>query len=279
MSESAKYVAIDGTELIFRDNGTLFMGLSNLRHFSRTAYLRNNRIYSFKKEASSVIPVPIYITSSDTEYRNKVFEVFERDVLYKNKHPTTKLAGRIYIGDYFLPGFFCSSEPGNYLVNHRVLKKTMSFVTDAEAWLKEEKFTFIGTMPQTDESGLDYSHDYPMDYRASFKNFVFENNSVGESKFEMIISGPIVNPSVAINDNIYNVDVTLSDNEFLTIDSFNKQVFLTASNGSIINCFNERNRGSNIFEPIAAGTNVVTFNQSINMQLTLIHERSEPEWI
>lgn len=279
MSESAKYVAIDGTELIFRDKGVLFMGSSDLRHFSRQAYLRNNRVYSFKKETSTVISVPIYITTSDPDYRNKIFEVFEKDVIYKNKHPTTKLSGRIYIGDYFLPGFFCSSALGTYLVNHKVLKKTMSFVTDAEGWIREEKFTFIGTAVQSEESGLDYLHDYSLDYGISFSNFVFKNNAVGDSKFVIKISGPVVNPSITINNNVYNVNVTLSNNELLTIDSFNKEVYLTTSNGKNTNCFSERNINSNIFEPISPGTNVITFNQKINMELTLIQERSEPEWI
>jgi phage-related protein len=74
------------------------------------------------------------------------------------------------------------------------------------------------------------------------------------------------------------VNCTVGANEYLTIDSSAKKVFLTAQDGTITNMFNNRNRDSYVFEKIPTGQNVVSWNGGFGFDIILLEERSEPKW-
>lgn len=280
MSEKIKYRAINGKEIIFRDNGKIFIGESALRSFRRNPIIRCSRLYGFEDEDVSGIDIPIFITTADPEFRNYVFDVFEKDLDYKKKWPKTARSGRLYIGDYYLPGFFTSSRSEYYLTHRHLLKKTMTFVPTYGKWINENKLAIVGVFNDEAElQGYDHPVDYDFDYGSSLKNYSITNNSLSACNFKIDISGPASNPSVLIGENIYNVDVTLLQGEMLTIDSRIKKVTLTSVNGQTVNCYSDCNENFDIFEKIATGYNNIAVNQNIGIEITLFQERSEPEWI
>lgn len=278
MSEKAKYVSIDGTELNFGSN-KLYMGESGIRGYNRSVNVKNNQIYSLTKDRFSLIQIPCYIKSDSTEFRNRFFDVIEKDVIYKNENPKSKKTGKLYIGDYYLPGFFISASSSYYLVMKHFLSKQLVFVPSYENWIREKKYTIVGCNTTDAEGGVEFPFDFPFDYSTNQQTVLIDNNSISKSKFKMVVSGPASNPSISIGSSLYSVDVVLLKGEFLTIDSFNEEIYVTAQNEQRINCFSKINENYNIFEPIIPGRNAVSANQNMCIELTLYQERSEPEWI
>lgn len=276
MSEkNSKYVAIDGTVIKFRRNN-VFLGLSNLRDFTWTPRVSNNKITGFDTEILSQKSIPIYIKGNNPELRNFVFETFEKDVLYKKANPKTRKSGRLYIGDYYICGFFISNTNSPYLHQSIYLKRDMTFVATSK-WIKEQRFTFIAKKEQTEIPGHDYPFDFPIDFGSSYITPKFDNDALLSSKFKLTINGPVCSPIIYINNNPYNVDTVVEDGETLTIDSMNKEVYITRQNGKIQNCFSLRSTG--IFEPIAAGRGQIIYSENVNIELIIYDERSEPKWI
>lgn len=277
MSEKAKYVSIDGTEVNFSRNN-LYMGESNLRSYSRSVNLKNNQVFSITKDKFSPIQIPVYIKSNSAEFRNRFFEIIEKDVIYKNENPKSKKTGRLYIGDYYLPGFFISASSSYYLLMKNFLSKQLVFVPSHENWIREKVFTIFGSDSSEEDVGIEFPFDFPFDYESNNKLTVINNDSISASKFKIIITGPAGNPCISIGNAMYNVDVYLLENEYLTIDSFNEEIFITTQSGQKVNCFSKINENFNIYEPIAPGKISISTNQNMCVEITLYQERSEPEW-
>ena len=78
---------------------------------------------------------------------------------------------------------------------------------------------------------------------------------------------------------VRQVYTTLEAGQYLLIDSRDKTVKRVLNDGSVLNEFDNRRRGTkSIFEPITPGMNEVTWNNAFGFDLTLFIERSEPEW-
>lgn len=276
MSEKkSKYVSIDGTVIEFRKN-KIYLGLSNLRDFAWTPRVSNNRITGFDAEILAQKSVPIYIEGRNFELRNFVFETFEKDVLYKKANPKTKKSGKLFIGDYYICGFFIANTNSPYLNHSRYLKREMTFVATSR-WIREQRFTYIADEERIEIPGHDYPFDFPIDFGSRYIVPKFENNALVSSKFKLTINGPVCSPIIYINDNPYNVDVVVEPGETLTIDSFNKEIYITKANGKTQNCFAFRSNG--IFEAIVSGKGKIVYSNDCNIELIIYDERSEPKWI
>lgn len=128
------------------------------------------------------------------------------------------------------------------------------------------------------ETGASYPHDYPFNYGSSTTAKVIVNPGFVASNFRLAVDGPCINPAVTIGGNLYQVNVTVASGEYLKIDSSAKTVTLYGSSGTQTNVFNSRNREAYIFEKIPAGTNAVVWSGDFNFEITLLEERSEPQW-
>lgn len=272
MLEKFNYINSSGEILEFGKDH-LFVNESDLRDFAWEITSRNNRISGFKKGiVSKTLPV-ILKCESESEgitLRNRVFEVFEKDVL-TNQH------GKIQIGDYYLRCFITGSKKSNYLIHNSYMTISLVVTTDFPEWVKET------TTYHTFDGGnmgefLDFPYDFSYDYLNQTKNTNVVNENFVPSNFILRIFGSVVNPTLYINNHKYSVYVTVGNNEYLTIDSVNKTITLN-KNGELVNCFNKRCRDSYIFEKIPTGTNeVISNNDNFNFELTLLEERSEPKW-
>ena len=126
---------------------------------------------------------------------------------------------------------------------------------------------------------LYYPFAYPYMYSAPTNISYILNEHYSECGFKMVIYGPCVDPAIRINGHLYEVIATLSEGEYILVDTRDKSVKKYASDGTVEDLFNSRNKESEIFEWIPAGSLAVSWNLSFGFDITLFQERSEPRWI
>lgn len=258
------------------DFGTakLFVNENDLRDFAWEVTTKNNRISGFKKGiVTKTIPIIMKVdtVTEGIQLRNRLFEVFERDVLAV-KH------GKIIIGDYYLKCFITESAKSDYLIHKGYMKLNVKISTDLPYWIKETTTKFNYAADGTLGTNLDYNRDYSWDYSSNLIGTSLINANFVSSNFKMTIYGACTNPVITIAGHDYSVNVSLDANEYLTIDSINKTIVKTSGNGGTENCFNLRDRSSYIFEKIPAGELNVSSSGDFKFEVTLFEERGEPKW-
>ncbi len=276
MLEKFKYINHMGETLEFGVN-SLFANSNNLRDFSWSVTSANDKISGFYKGiVSKTIPIVVKCKTAaeGIEMRNRLFEVFEKDVL-AHQH------GRIVIGDYYLKCFVTDSAKSGYLVHKSLMYLDLTIQTDLPEWIKETTTAFRTDSGASGENSfLDFPYDFPYDFKNGLSTGVLNNTGLVSSNFRMVIYGAISSPTVFINNHEYSVETDIATGEYLTIDSVNKTIILTKNNGQQVNCFNKRNKDSYIFEKIPPGESVIaSSNEGISFDVTLLEERSEPKWI
>lgn len=258
----------------------LFINKNDLHDYKWNVTSKNNRISGFNRGViTKSLPVVILCNSEEEgiEIRNRLFEVCEKDVLLE-KH------GRIIIGDYYMKCFITGSKKTEYLKNKRYMNVTLTITTDLPYWTKETTAVFgygdsIATYAaRSYGKSLDYNNDFPYDYASTLLKKQLNNAGFVPSNFNMKIYGACENPKINVSGHIYGIAKRIEANEYLTIDSVDKTVVLTHSDGSTENCFNLRNKDSYIFEKIPVKTSNVSSNGDFKFDITLLEERSEPKW-
>ena len=273
MLERFKYTNNSGDTLEFGKD-CLFVNENDLRDFVWEISTRNNRISGFKKGVvEKTIPL---ILKCDTEadgiyWRNRIFEVFEKDVL-ANKH------GKIHIGDYYLRCFIVGSKKTEYLIHKGYMVISLVVKTDLPDWVKETTTNHSMYYPE-EQNYLEYPYDFPHDFALPIAGDTLNNTAFAPSNFILTIEGEVLSPTLFIGGHEYTVYVNVDEGEYLTIDSVNKTIVLTKNDGQKINCFNERNKKSYIFEKIPVGNSTITSTiKDLKFTITLLDERSEPLW-
>lgn len=253
----------------------IYVNTNDLRNYEWAVTTKGNRIAAIDYSVRTKT-LPVYILcESEAEgiaARNRLFEVTEKDVLAMQH-------GQIIIGDYYFKCYVTKSEKSSYLTSKRYMVANLTLTSDYPYWVKETTFAFRKQGDTDNDSQyLDYSFDYPVDYTAKSSSQEINNTGFVGTNFRMIIYGACVNPAVYINGHKYQVNCTVADGEYLTIDSITKKVFLTAVDSTVTNKFNSRDKDSYIFEKIQAGNNTVLWDGDFGVDITLLEERSEPKW-
>lgn len=271
MLEKFTYINHLNESVKFGD-GRIFVDQSDIRDYSWSAQIKNDRIGGFKRGVQSKsIPV-VVICDTSTEgmkLRNELYEVLEKDVL-------AGIPGRIVLGGYYMTCFVTESKKTEYLNDY--MKLTLKVTTDAPYWVKENttRFGYGGGEIGQD---LDFNRDHPYDYTSNNNGNTVNNTGFVASDFRIVIYGPAVNPVITIAGHDYGVQCNVEANEYVTIDSKKKTVIHTAENGEQTNLFDDRERDSYIFEKVPAGISNVERNANFLMDIVLFEERGEPKWI
>ena len=273
MLEQLKYKNHINEVFEFGKDG-IFVNLNDLRDYEWNVQKKGNRIsgfnYTVKKKK---LPV---IIMCDTEEKgvaakNRLLEVAEKDVLALQP-------GQIIVGDYYMKCYVTKSQKKDYLKTKRHLEVTLTLTTDSPFWVKETATAFsIGSGGESEH--LDYAVDYPFDFRSGTQSNTLINSSFVDTNFRIIIYGACSNPAINIGGHTYQVNCEIGENEYLTIDSTTKKIYLTGNSGAISNKFNDRNRETYIFQKIPSGAVSVSWDGTFNFDIILCEERSEPKWI
>ncbi len=272
MFEKLKYKNHINEVIDFGKDG-IFVNTGDLHDYEWTASSKGNMISSLKK-AVQTRKLPIVIMCATEEEgiaaRNKLFETFEKDVLALQP-------GQIIIGDYYFRCYVTKSTKNVYQRSKRHMELTLTLTSDHPYWINESLKSF-GVSSETGE-GLDYTFDYSFDYFTDTASTELNNTNFVASAFRLIIYGACINPTITIGGHTYQVDCTVADGEYLTIDSTTKRIFVTKNDGTIVNHFNDRNKNSYVFQKIPSGKNAVTWTGDFGFDVILMEERSEPKWI
>lgn len=251
---------------------TILINENNVRDYKWAYDKLYEKIISFKRGITTYqIPLTI-ISSNKNDIANQMYEVFDKDVLAKEP-------GKLWCGDYYMTGYIIGEASSDFVYN-KVLKITLTFITDEPFWVKENPYLFRLNNSALVEEGLGYPYDYPYDFLSPINIQNFDNQSFRDASFVMTIYGFVENPAVTIAGNTYKVNTIVAANEFLTIDSRSKTVIKTTNRGELVNEFANRDNSSGyIFKPIPPGTHKVGMSADFNLDVTIFEERSEPVWI
>ena len=254
----------------------IFVKMNDLHDYEWSVTKKGNRIASIDYAVSKrKLPITIICNTEEEgiRARNRLMEVTEKDVLAM-KH------GRIIIGDFYFRCFVTKSEKKQSQLSRRHMELTLTLTSDFPYWIKESLMQFGNRIAVEGETGknLDYAHDIPYDFSSGFNKRDLVNTGFVGTHFKLIIYGAVSNPTVYIGGHEYTVNCDIEANEYLTIDSLSKKVFLTGNKGEITNKFNDRNKDSYIFEKIKPGSNAVSWKGDFGFDVLLMEERSEPKW-
>ena len=273
MLEKLRYQNHLGEMIDFGADG-IYVLLGDMHDYMWEAVTRNGRISALERmTATRRLPVVIMCETEEAGIaaRNRLHDLTERDVLAFQY-------GKIFIGDYYFRCFVTGSSKQSYLAGKRHMALTLTLTTDFPCWVKETSTIFAPASLVSKGTGLDYAHDYPHDYTMNSTGSSLHNDGLAAADFRLMINGPCYHPAVHVNGHMYQVNCELSAGEYLTIDSQEKTIMLTTEDGQKINCFNDRNKGSYVFQKIPTGMNVVYWPGDFTFEFILLDERSEPKW-
>ena len=174
--------------------------------------------------------------------------------------PVIPVEGTIYI---------CRSE-GQYL-NHEFI------------WIDD---AYVDTTPSYIKA-YDESYQYEYDYKVDFESYLtlHNDNELGSS-YIAIVYGPCTNPDIIIANDGYEDDLEIAINTDvpaggrLVVDMTDKTVTKYMPDGSVINCFGQRNLDAGyLWTKVPYGLSHVIWDSSFDFDLLLIEERSEPKWL
>lgn len=284
MLEQITFINHINEKMEWGKNG-IYVNYNDLRDYSWNFTSDNNQISSFNMGIVTK-SVPIIICCSSEEegllLKNRLLEYADKDVLALQH-------GKIIIDDYYLRCYVTGSKKSKYLVNKGYLETTLTIATDYPHWVKEGKTSFrangtviadgAGQAPVGSKRNLDYNVDFPYDYMSGMKGKTLNNSGFVGTNFRLIIYGAVINPTIYIAGHCYQVNCSVGEGEYLTIDSLAKTIRLSKKGGETENCFNYRNRNSYIFQKVPPGDNAVTWDNTFGFDVILLDERSEPKWI
>lgn len=234
-------------------------------------------ITQFKKSAKSFELTALFTGS--VKNRKDSLNLFTNTVEYDVLRNT---AGKLIHGDDYINCFIVASSNEPQKGNNST-QKTFTVLAPYPFWIEEASHSFFPIAAGKATGFLDYNYDYEYDYtQAATRNEVWNVEHYAPCKFKMIVYGPVSNPRIVINNNIYEVETSLDSNEYLVIDSFKNQkktITKITNSGQQLNILNSRYKQSSVFEPISPENMNVNWNGQFGFDLTLYLERSEPKWI
>lgn len=277
MLDKMKYINSRGQVIQFGSQ-PFFINYSDFRDYAwaYTADSNNRKIQSIKNGITSKkLPVIIKADGDCTSYKNELYNIIQYDVFYN-------AAGKLFIGDYYIEGFFYASKKSAFLEAKNMITMELEFVSEDGLWkrIDSQKFLYSdsGGGDSTD-IWLTYPYTYDYDYMSGSDVLLLNNTSAFECDFIMRIYGQCINPTITIGSVDYSISTTVYTNEILEINSKEKTIIRYLPDGTAIDEFNNRNRNSNVFNKIPAGQNALRHNVTNGIDIDLIDERSEPLWI
>ena len=213
--------------------------------------------------------------TSGLSVRDRLCDIAMSDILAKEP-------GRLYVGEWFVDGYFIESNKDRDWISARAADYTMRFV-GSRMWRRESTTQFKPEVYPSGYKYLDFPIGFPFDLSPNRTSKTIVNNSSFPSGFRLVVYGPAVNPYVRVAGNLCQVNVTVGDGGLLTVDSNRKQCILKSIDGIEESVFSKRSKGaagsgSYAFERIPPGLSTVSWDNSFGFDLTIIEERAEPSW-
>lgn len=234
-----------------------------------------DKVTGFTKKAKTY-SLTLTVRGKLEERKNLIDELtdeFEHDII--NITP-----GRIYFGEWYIDCYIKNKTTGISGTWNNWTELSVGIYCPYPSWIREESRSFTAVLPETEQGiYLDYEYDYNYDYTMPYGgDVIWQVDHFAPCEFLMTIFGPCTDPRVAINGKIYQVYVTLAENDYLQINSRENTVVKYAANGIQQDIYDLRAKQESIFDPITPGNIRVVWPGDFGFDLTLYCERSEPRW-
>lgn len=224
-----------------------------------------------------VVEIPVkllFLNGFDDSVINHFLQVMDYDARMKSP-------GTLSVNGFERRGVFFQASTEDYMYKRGLMYRDMRFLALDQDWSRRNVFTFDVSVGSVDTQ-LFYPHDYPHDYGGSPAPSSFENPSAFPSEFLLRIYGPVTNPYVIINGNLYAVNCTVVSGGFLVIDSTDRSsIYNYNAQGVAQNVFDLATAGSQgsgeyIYELIQPGTNQVSKSNNFKIDIEVLDSRSIP---
>lgn len=278
-----KYVNHNGAEYTLEGAGHTFVDAeaSSLRAYL-WSFSTTNRPSGFGGSASGFARYPVTreltvgirgATAAEFNQRaNTLLAVCEADVM-------TGEPGRLYIGTQYIVCYLAvGSTVDVYSRKLSFVRKRLTVLIVEPYWCSEDTTVFNILQDEPDTTGKKFNLRYAYRYGSGYSVTNLYNNHYAACPAVISVYGACENPSIQIGGNTYNVDVQIAATERLVIDQIKRRIFIVASNGAQTNAFNNRNKAHDVFALIPVGASQVLYSGEFKFAVTLIRQRSEPEW-
>lgn len=209
------------------------------------------------------------------ELRDALFEIMEKDAIAAKP-------GRLYVDGWYLKCIAVSSKKDLYWLTGEVAKCEIGLLADDPVWTKEHKLSLSKDGTGT---GLNFPYNFPYNFTGSSKEASYINNpGIMGAPVRMTVYGPASNPYVIVGKNRYEIEAEVKSGGKLVIDGTEKTITLYDEYGNAENAFSKRRgvqrqgSGSYVFQPVAPGENLVSWDGSFACDVVLFEQRSERRW-
>ncbi len=281
MLQQVKYVNHLNQTIMFGSDG-IFINTSELLDYSWSYDSNFEKVSNFRKkiaEKATTVTISADTYEECNTRKNRVFEVFERDVLAEKP-------GRFYIGGYYYLCYIAQSKKPSVIPSKKCIQINVTVVSDSPVWIRETDYEFLRTEGEAAETQSEYLKIYPYDYGAGYyyqnlsnSSGTIVNSNFLTSDFIMRIYGEVTNPLINIGANTYKLNVRIPARCHAEINSEKKTIRLIKANGEAENIIWMADKDSYIFEKIPTGASVVGWNNNFTFKVTIINRRSEPKWM
>lgn len=276
MDTTLRYESNSGAVIEFAPDSAYHYSGATLHDYQRTYEAVGGKITQWTEEITDW-SLDIVVAGTTAEDRNAMIEAFEYDVLKMKP-------GKLWSGDYYLECYVTASSKDQWWFDEGHMHASITITAEKPKWIREF-FKVFGKGRDVDETGIDYAHDWSFDYANNLSVSWAVNTNIVDAPWRMRMYGPTDEAvNVIIGTNVYAVDVKLKEGEVLTIDTRDKSITLRKADGTEENLFYKRvgtqilGSGSYVFQPIPAGSNVVSWSNKYVFDLTIFDERAEPRW-
>lgn len=274
MKVPIKYIASSGDEYDLTANGILHRSANYYSWtwgVEGTKLQYGTRVSNFAREAAEYDAELVFYGEPAALRRTirALHNDFENDL-------RSKAPGRIILGDYYIDCYVTQST-ADPLETWTYISDKIHIYVPYPFWM-QDFFVSLPVSRTTTGGFLDYPYDYMYDYTSpAVGTRSIQSDFPFESEFKMVIYGPVVNPRITINNYPYVLYATIPSNAYVVIDSRNKSIMMY-SGGTKTNMFNFRNKTDSIFAKIPGGNLLITWDSSFGCDITIFHEKSEPEF-
>ena len=274
MLEQIKYINNFGDVFEFGKE-YVFANSNDLRDYAWQYDTGRNKAENFRRKVTKKkLPVVIKASSEEqcSKIKNDMLNIFDKDVIAEKP-------GTLWIDDYYMQCYIVESSKSKYLDNRDYTKISLVVVSDTGTWCKDVMKSFLYSESLYDASGHGYNYGYDYDYAiAGVNSGILDNPHFASCDFEIKISGYAYHPEILISGHRYKLNYEILEDQYVVINSKDRTIKLVRVDGTVENLFRLRDKESNIFEKIPAGTSEVYWTGNYNFDVTLYIERGEPEW-
>ncbi len=204
---------------------------------------------------------------------NELHAITEKDMA-DNK------SGKLWLDGQYLNCFLgVESEIEEMTTSFHFARKRLTVLATEPFWCTEVNQRFLAGDSEAISGGKKYNLRYPYRFGTGYSNKTLYNDHYTVSPCVITIYGPAVNPSLQIGSHQYGVNVTLQDGQRLEINQKSQTIVKIDEDGTITNCFDNRVKTSDLFQPVPPGPVSVQYAGEWDFDITLVYRRSEPQWV